>query len=527
MVYNKYMNILYCGISSKYIHTMPAGWFLCEYVKSKGIEINEMYFNVNQAYEQILDTILTNKPSKLLFSVYIFNVSLIKRLIKDIKSKLEQCKIIVGGPEVDDNFYADHVIIGEGEEALYQLLRNGSNEKILHEKCIENLDLIPSPYNEQRIKQSKNKLIYYESTRGCPFNCTYCMASLSRGVRYFSIGRVKTDLINLVRNGVKVIKFTDRTFNANIKRTNEILNFILEQFYDDEVCFHLEVGGDIFTQTTLDILKKMPIGRIQMEAGVQTLNKQSLKAIKRDFRVEDFTNNINKIIGYGNIHMHLDLIAGLPFDTMQTFVDSFNQVIALKPHVLQLGFLKFLKKTELRKTYKAEYNEYPPYEIISSDTMSEQDLHVLKDVEFILDRLYNSGKFVYTMNYLLSQAPSAFSLFYELGIFFKQKGVARGASESLVYATLLEYYEGKYPFIKDLLKFDYLLTNNSKRLYPAIKSKHVGECKRFLAQHKRTKFVMYECFDYNPVTRQKGLSIIKFDYSRKNAVTNQYDYCFI
>lgn len=516
------MNILYCGISSKYIHTMPAGWFLCEYLKSKGIQAKENYYNVNQPFNTILADIIHKKPDVLLLSVYIFNVNVVTKLIKEAKNLLSDCKIIVGGPEVDENFDADHIIIGEGEKAIYELLKNGG-DKINYEQCFRNLDDIPSPYTDERLLQSKNKLVYYESSRGCPFRCSYCMASLSNGVRYFSIDRVKADLMTIVKSGAKIIKFTDRTFNANIARTNEILNYILKNFYNKKICFHFEVGGDLFTPSTLEILKKMPLGLIQMEAGVQTLNPHSLKAINRVFEKQKFINNITAILGYNNIHMHLDLIAGLPYDNIKTFIQSFNDVIRLRPHNLQLGFLKFLKGAPIRVSYKAEFSNSAPYEISSSPNMSNRDLKLLKKVEFVLNRLYNSGKFHYTINYLLDACDNAFDMFKDISDYFDNKRITNGVYESTLYNALTEYLKD-LPFAKDYLRFDYLITNNSKKLPYNLKSQHTEEFKKFLAQNKHTRFIMHQNFNYLPFKQDKGNYIVRFDYSFRNPVDMQYLY---
>ncbi|NCA92786.1 radical SAM protein, partial [bacterium] len=178
---------------------------------------------------------------------------------------------------------------------------------------------IPSPYTEARLKASKNKLIYYEASRGCPFRCAYCMAGLSGSVRYFSLERVKEDLKNIADCGAKTIKFTDRTFNMDTARTNSILEFIKAEFSGSDICFHFEVGGDLFQESTLDLLNSMPIGLVQLEAGVQTFNEKSLKAVMRPFNTARFMSNMSRIIEKGNIHTHLDLIAGLPFDTLETF----------------------------------------------------------------------------------------------------------------------------------------------------------------------------------------------------------------
>lgn len=499
---------------------MPAGWFLSEYLNSKGILIQEMHHNVNERYNDILNDIVSTKPDTLLLSIYIFNVILVESLIKDIRAILPDCIIIAGGPEADSSIDADHIIYGEGEQALYELL-NKSGQKSIGERPLEKLDDIPSPYTIERIKKSQNKLIYYESSRGCPFHCSYCMASLSNGVRYFSLDRVKNDLINIVRSGAKIIKFTDRTFNADTKRTNAILEFILNTFHHKKVCFHFEVGGDLFKDSTLEILEKMPVGLIQIEAGVQTLNPQTLKAINRYFKKEVFIKNISRIIGYKNIHTHLDLIAGLPYDDMPSFIQSFNEVISIKPHNLQLGFLKFLKGTPIRKDYNASYSQVSPYEIICSPTMSKQDLNQLKNVEFVLNRIYNSGKFYYTLEYLLSEHEYPYDLFKDISDFFIAKGIGEGAYESTLYNCLLEYMNNSQKAI-DYLRFDYLITNNSKKLPEKLKKTHSDSFKKFLAHNKRTEFVMHEEFCYLPFYHIKGNYVVRFDYSQKNPVDGQY-----
>jgi radical SAM superfamily enzyme len=516
------MKILYCGVSSKYIQTMPAGWFLADYLASKNINIDEIYHNVNENYDTVLIDIINRNPDKLLLSLYIFNVLFVKKLISDIKVKLPLCTIIVGGPEADEDFDCDYVIMGEGEKALYNLLVNGSDKKLIFEDKIKNLDEIPSPYTKERIINSKNKLIYYESTRGCPFKCTYCMASLSNGVRYFSLDRVKSDLVNLVNWGAKIIKFTDRTFNANIARTNQIFQFILDNFADSSACFHVEVGGDLFTQSTLDILKKMPVGLVQMEAGVQTLNYESLKAIKRVFLKEKFVNNISQILSYKNIHLHLDLIAGLPYDTLETFKQSFDEVYAIRPDMLQLGFLKFLNGTPIKENYNAEFSKIAPYEVITTPTMGIADFAELKDVDWINDKLSNSGKFSYTIDFLLTFNNSPYELFLNISKFFRANNIEKSSYEYKLYETLL-LFMADYKYAIDILRFDFLITNNSRKIPKKLQSEHSDNFKEFLKSKTPEVTYIYEEFDYNPINNKIGTVIIKFDYTKYNRVTRKYD----
>lgn len=504
---------------------MPAGWFLSEYLLSKGIRVDEIYHNVNQPYEKIYDELMNIKPDILLFSVYIFNVKTVKTLIKDIKKYRPEIKIIVGGPEVDENFYADHIIIGEGERALYNLLLKKC-DKVIIEDEIKNLDELPSPYTRERLQNSKNKLIYYESSRGCPFSCSYCMASLSDGVRYFSFERVKDDLDTIVESGAKVVKFTDRTFNANTIRTNKILQYIYNNYSGKNSCFHFEVGGDLFEDSTLKILKKMPEGLIQIEAGVQTLNEKSLEAINRKFKKEKFIHNISKIIEYGNIHVHLDLIAGLPLDNLQSFIHSFNETIALNPHMLQLGFLKFLKGTPLRLNYNAKYNKQAPYEIISSAFITEKELYELKRIDYAVDKLYNSGKFYYTINYLLKKYDTPYEMFSAISDFFKKQGIKKGDYENKLYKGLLDFISDT-GLAKEYLRFDYLITNNSRKIPRFLRNEHSERFKQFLSKNRKSKYFMYDEFKFLPINKNRQNFVVKFDYSKINPVTKQYSYCII
>ncbi len=515
------MKILYLGVSSKYIHTMPAGWFLSEYLKEKGIGVKEIYHNINKPCKNILDDVIKQSPDVLLLSVYIFNVNLIRKLIFDIRKSLPLCKIIIGGPEADISLDADKIIFGEGERALYEYLKG----KTIDTSPIENLDDIPSPYTFERLANSKNKMIYYESSRGCPFTCSYCMAALTKGVRYFSLERVKKDLKTIVKGGAKIIKFTDRTFNADTKRTNAILQFIALAFEDCDVCFHFEVGGDLFHKSTLDILRTFPKGLAQMEAGVQSLNKATLKAVNRVFDKEKFVYNIEKIISFQNIHMHLDLIAGLPLEDKESFISSFNQTIALRPHMLQLGFLKFLKGAPIRKTYDAKYKQSPPYEIISSEYMSEDDLKELKKVEYIVDKLYNTNRFHFTLKYLFDKYNSPYQIFKEIADFFEEKNLYRGMSMNTIYETMLQFLKNSSK-AKDLLRLDFIVTNNSRKTPYPLRKPYLSDFKRFLQQRPKDRDTLYEYFEYLP-EKNKGEYIVKVDYTKKDKVTSLYDWKII
>jgi len=511
------MKILFFGLSSKFIHTLPAGWSLSEYLSFNGISVIEKYHTVNEKYEDLLDAALCDKPDVILFSVYIFNVLTVKKLISDIRLN-STCKIIIGGPEADVDIDADHIVFGEGEKALYELLTKGG-ERIIFGENLKNLDLIPSPYTEKRLFESKNKLVYYESSRGCPFSCAYCMAGLTGKVRYFSLDRVKSDLSKIVNSGAKTVKFTDRTFNANTARTNEILEFIAEKFSDKKVCFHFEVGGDLFKESTIKILEKLPAGLVQFEAGVQTLNEKSLAAVSRSFDKEKFIDNIKKIISFGNIHVHLDLIAGLPYETLATFEKTFDEVMALRPHKLQLGFLKMLKFTPIRETYDAQFDLLPPYEVRKTPYMSENDLRLLKEIDWIIERLYNSGKFTCTLEKLFEKYKP-FEIFRLLNAHFAEKGIRKNSAEYLLYEGVLSFCRSD-DIMKEILRFDFLVTNNSRIIPRALRNEYTEEFKRFLSDITPDRYILYDNFSHLP-DEKAGNFTVKFDYKYKHPVSNRY-----
>lgn len=509
------MKILYLGVSSKYIHTLPAGWFLAEYLKKKGIEVTEIYHNVNENFYEVLQEVADFGADVLLVSVYIFNVNYVKRLVQAIKQFCPSCKIIAGGPEVDKDFPADHIIIGEGEKTLYELLSTGGEQSITAQVCA--LDEIPSPYTQNRLQSSRGKLIYYESSRGCPFRCAYCMAGLTRGVRYFSLERVREDLINIVDSGAKIIKFTDRTFNADAKRADDIITFIAERFSNSGACFHFEVGGDLFTQKTLDLLKTLPVGLVQIEAGVQSLNEKSLAAVNRIFDKAHFINNITEIIDGGNIHVHLDLIAGLPFETLESFIQAINETISLRPHMLQLGFLKFLKGTPIRENYDATYSLEAPYEVVSTPYMSKEQLLHLKTVEDVIDKIYNSGRFHYTLEYLMPKFGSPFELFSQLAPVLNRHKKDNAPYDG-IYDALLDFCGGS-EIIKELLRFDFLVKDNSRKVPKILQRQYSKDFKQLLSQNKPSKDYMLGEFLYNGALRS-----VKFDYTKKHPINGRYSF---
>lgn len=516
MVYNIFMKIVYCGVSARFSHSMPAGWFLCEYLASKGIATQEIYHNINEDYNKILQNVLLQNTDILLLSVYIFNAAVVKRLIKDIKN-MSNCTIVIGGPEADSGLGADKVITGEGEQALYNYLVG----KGVVVPLIAELDSLPSPYTEKRLQQAKHKLIYYESSRGCPFTCAYCCANASK-VRYFSLDRVKTDLERIVQSGAKVIKFTDRTFNLHHIRANEILTYISTHFRDRDVCFHFEVMGELLHESTKEILLTLPVGLVQLEIGVQSLHEPTLKAVARKTNLSKLQENIAPLIAKGNVHVHLDLIAGLPYESLDSFISGFDRVFALKPNVVQLGFLKVLKGTPIRDNFTdIQYSPLPPYEIISTPDMSSKELLALKSGELALDKLYNSGAFIHSLEYLLSQYDSACKMFIELGQYLQESGINKISQRPEYFAALMQFDKSKR--FRELLRLDFLCSDAGKKIPKFLRGERTKLLYAYTNDYgKESNF--FEQFSYLPSRQEQGEYIVEFDYSAKNAVSKRYPY---
>ena len=379
-------------------------------------------FNINQSDNSIFERIMKEAPGCVAFSCYIWNISVILRLCSDIKKANGDISIVLGGPEVSFDFekplFVDAVLKGECEFAFREYLLG---ERVSDEYNItENLDSLASPYTDEFFEQNENKIIYYESSRGCPFNCSYCLSCATDGVRYFSMDRVKSDLMLFIKKEIPLVKLCDRTFNANLKRSKEIILFITQN--NIKTCFHFEIGADLLDDELISLLSDAPPNYFQIEAGVQTTNPKTLKAINRVTRLENLYANIKALKKSRNIHIHLDLIAGLPFETTESFKRSFNDVIALRPHTLQLGFLKLLRGSSMYSHQDAlglTARDYPPYEIIKNKWLDFKDIILLKGIEQMVDRYYNSKYFKLSVEFLLSMyGADYFSLFFDLKSFY-------------------------------------------------------------------------------------------------------------
>ncbi len=439
------MKVIISCLNSKYIHASLAPWCLLSGVKAfakNNCDVKVLESTINGNLHDFAQRLVDENPQVIAFSCYIWNITQTLEICKEIKEKLN-CKIVLGGPEVayrpqdvlKKYDYIDFVLSGEGEWNFPLLLDNiGSNLSIVDGLTYRNnneivtnpekeyADTPPSPYSDDFYNNLNGRIAYIETSRGCPYRCAFCLSGRCSKLRFFDLEQVKKDIIKLANSGTQTLKFVDRTFNANAKRANEILTFIKESYgtkIPQGVCFHFEIAGDILTSDTLEILSQMPIGAVQLEIGMQSFNEATLQKINRKTNTEKLIKNIKRLLEFGNMHIHIDLIAGLTGEDLESFKNSFNIGYSLKAHMLQMGFLKLLYGADMREKpedFPCEFNENPPYEVISTPWISADEMKMLKNCEDAVDRLYNSGRFLFTLDYLIEEIGiSPFNLFNAFG----------------------------------------------------------------------------------------------------------------
>ena len=541
--------IVLAGINSQYVHLNLAVRYLKKYVEANSdlkIEIYET--NINNQVFNIIKDIYELNPDKIIFSTYIWNKEYIVEIVKELKKVLPNVEIILGGPEVSykwEKFMAnmsevDALLLGEGENVLLNFLTkeedkvlgvvSRKNDEIVFngiEPIIENLDIVPFPYEDWEL-EDKTKIFYYESSRGCPFSCSYCLSSIDKTVRYYSLDRVKKDLKRFLDSPIKLLKFVDRTFNLRKERYMEIWKFLLEN-YREGITFHFEINANIFDDETLDFLEKVPKGYFQFEIGVQSINPETMVAIKRNNILDKLAHNVRRISR--NIHLHLDLIAGLPYETYDIFKGSFNYVYNLKPEMIQLGFLKLLKGTQMYdevEKYQYKYYSKPPYEVFSNEFISFGELVKLKNLEKMLDYYYNSEKFRYTCDFVIkNNFDTPFAFFEKIADYYDKKGYLKiSHKEVALFNILYNFYVENN--LKDLdifvefLKYDYLALGKPG-LYPEwLKSNKDSELHNQLIKDSEFKSVReghknseLEEFKYNIFTNKRENINIFFNYKTK------------
>ena len=493
------MNILLTAINAKYIHSNLAVYSLRAYAAGKcekyKEEIGIAEYTINQPLDQILMDLYKRKPEVLCFSCYLWNIEYVEQLVAELGKIMPQTDIWLGGPEV--SYHASHmleqfpqvygIMRGEGEETFLELAEfyyNNSGksleqcEKVQRlkeivgitfrdgEEIIETadrsvMDLSKVPFVYEDLDVFKNKIIYYESSRGCPFSCSYCLSSIDKCLRFRDLELVKKELQFFIDHEIPQVKFVDRTFNCKHSHSMEIWSYIKEHD-KGKTNFHFEVAADLLNEEELNLISTMRPGLIQLEIGVQSTNEQTIKEIHRTMKFSQVTEVVNRVHAAKNIHQHLDLIAGLPFEDYNSFHKSFCDVYALRPEQLQLGFLKVLKGSymeEKTKDYELLYQNRPPYEVLSTKWLPYSDVICLKGLEEMVEVYYNSRQFEHTMELLEQVFGDAFVMFEEMSNYYEEHGYY-GVNHNRVAR-----YEILYAFIKEvaLVQYETLLTEEQFR----------------------------------------------------------------
>lgn len=479
--------IILTALNAKYIHTNLA----VRYLKKSLDDICDVAikeYSINDNLLSVERDIILSKPDILAFSCYIWNIEFVTKLASDIKKALPELIIILGGPEVSfdaplymsEHAFADYIIKGEGEQTMRLLAEHilsdaplpkcgivyRDNGKIIDTPSAPALsfDEIPFPYDDAG--DINGMIVYYESSRGCPYSCKYCLSGEKGRVRFKNCELVKKDLKFFADNKIPLVKFVDRTFNADKKRALDIWQYIASLGTDTR--FHMEITGELLDEKTIDVLSEISPDNLQFEIGVQSTNPHTLSSIDRVCDIEKLFKNINSLLERTNIHIHLDLIAGLPHEDMASFKKSFNDVISLRPHVLQLGFLKLLKGSAMRpeaEKYGMIYRDSAPYEIISNDFMSCEDIIFLKDIDFVLDKYYNSASFLKTMDFLFEQYEGKFDIFADIVKFFRTNDyISSSFSKQALYDILYDCFSHFGDDFEEALRYDYIYTMHSGKL---------------------------------------------------------------
>lgn len=565
------MKILLVAINAKYIHSNLAVYCLRSMLPLEAsIEIKE--YTINQPLEKILSSLYKEKPDVLFFSCYIWNISFVEQLVEELSALMPQLPLWVGGPEVSYNPYQSiermqglkGILCGEGEETFAELAAYYSACACMEKKqeLFEILGLVyrengqvhvtksrggfdfqymPFPYKiffeEKEIFQ--NRILYYESSRGCPFSCSYCLSSVDKKLRFRDTGLIDQELTWFLNHRVAQVKFVDRTFNSNKKHAMHIWRFIRE--YDNLVTnFHFEIAADLLDEEMLTFLASMRPGQIQLEIGVQSINEKTLEEVNRKMNVERLFNAVTFLLKQGNIHLHLDLIAGLPFEDEQSFKKSFDFVYVMHPHQLQLGFLKVLKGTKMEENsedYDILASKQPPFEVRATRWLDYNVILRLKAVEEVLEQYYNSGQFKYAIRFLEHFFTSSFSLYEELACFFEKKNRFSVAHSRIrKYEYLLEFAEERlkeervYAAFLELLTIDFYLRENAKsrpafapsceayrdcyRKFLSGNAKQMGFSNQLHIEHVSINFE--ETIKQGKVIEKP--SFLLFDYSEKTAL---------
>nr|WP_195456445.1 B12-binding domain-containing radical SAM protein [Ruminococcus sp. 1001713B170207_170306_F5] len=543
------LKILLAACNAKYIHSNLAVYNLksCSGKYSPQVVIKE--YTINQIRDEILKDIYLEQPDVICFSCYIWNVSFVKELVPDLKKILPDADFWAGGPEVSydaEKFLRSNpafsgVMVGEGEETFQELAGHyieGKPENlkeirgvafrnedkvpdIVHTGWRELMDLSKVPFAYQDLKEFKNRIIYYESSRGCPFSCSYCLSSIDKKLRFRDIELVKKELQFFIDNKVPQVKFVDRTFNCKHDHAMTIWRYITE--HDNGVTnFHFEISADLLREEELALMKTMRPGLIQLEIGVQSTNPQTIRAIRRTMDFQKLKGIVDQIHSFGNIHQHLDLIAGLPYEGYESFHKSFCDVYALHPEQFQLGFLKVLKGShmmEMTEEYKILYKDREPYEVLSTAWLTYGEILRLKMVESMVEVYYNSGQFKNTLVFLEGYFEDPFRMYEALGRFYEKRGYSEISHSRMRRYEILMEFAGEHSEIpleklSDVMLLDLYLRENLKSR-PAFASDQKPYERMIWAYRKEKKIPKTAHIE---VFRDGKITL--FDYTDRDPLTN-------
>ena len=539
------MKILLAACNAKYIHSNLAVYDLKAYSSDYYKEVLLREYTINQPKDEILKDIYGSGADVVCFSCYIWNISFVRELIRDLAKILPETAFWAGGPEVSydaEKFLTEMpemtgVLVGEGEKTFHDLLEyyidgKGSlgeirgiayrdGEEIRHNGWRELMNLSEIPFVYEHLEEFENRIIYYESSRGCPFSCSYCLSSIDKKLRFRDLELVKKELQFFLDYKVPQVKFVDRTFNCKHEHAMAIWKYILE--HDNGVTnFHFEVSADLLRDEEMDLMAKMRPGLIQLEIGVQSTNPETIRAIHRHMDLDKLKRCVDRVHSFRNIHQHLDLIAGLPYEDYDTFHRSFNDVYQMKPDQLQLGFLKVLKGSLMQgeaEKYGIVHKEKEPYEVLSTNWLPYGDVLKLKAVESMVEVYYNSGQFQHTLEYLVPLAKDAFTFYESLGAFYENKGYSEiSHSRMRRYEILLEYLQEETDVSVEKA--------SQKMLYDLYLREKLKKRPSFAPDQKVYETAIWDYRKTNHIPKTAHIEVFEdgravlFDYERRDPLSN-------
>ncbi len=545
----KKLNVALVALNSKYIHSSLGVWYISAGIKSYSKYPHNTCViegTINQDLSEVINAIIEKEPNIIGLSCYIWNITKALIVARAVKDALPHSKIVLGGPEVSfnagdvlfKNAFVDYVVSGEGEKPFAMLcdcIADGfepdidgvcTRDKITAPYILD--DIPPTPYSEEYYNTLNNRIVYFEASRGCPFNCAFCLSSRCTGVKHFELERVEKELLSLANSGAKTIKFVDRTFNAHKVRAKNIVKFICDNYgkaIPNGVCFHFEIAGDILDDELISLFTSAPNGAIQFEIGMQSFNEITLEYINRKTDTKVLIQNINKLVSARNMHIHVDLIAGLPYEDFKSFKESFNIAYNLNADMLQLGFLKLLHGAPMREDtdkFPCEYSPEPPYEVISTPWLSKADIETLKAVEDAVDRAYNSGRFKDTIDYAINCGHSPFEVFLHISHHIKcSEGVSLKEYTEQLYSAILTLEGVDADILRDNMVCDLFKSTKGAKL-PDVLKRADPRLKKAVAMLGHTKGTMFAA----AVLYSKN-QLVYVNYDRPDPVTNSFKLNFL